>query len=166
MLRRIAVAALLVALAATLSGAPALAATTYNDTVTLIEISSGVVVGSTRVGATFVGQASGTLPGGLTVSINYEPSSPGPLVVNTIVGGSWTLAVYHEGHFRGTVRGAVIGGTAQWNSDGTLAILNAQLSVTGGTERFHHANGSGSFSGTLSHLTFPPTVTGTLQLTF
>jgi len=156
----------LVVLSLAVWSAPALAATTYTDSVQAIEISPGVIVGDTRIGATFVGQASGDLDGALTVSVNYAPPAPGPSVTNTIVGGSWVLAVYENGHFRGTIYGAVTGGTAQWNSDGTVATLSAQLTITGGTERYTKAHGTGSFTGTLSHLTFPPTVLGTLQLTF
>jgi hypothetical protein len=73
------------------SGAALAATTTYTDQVRGVEISAGQIVDQTRVGATFVGRADGQLPGLLGASINYTPPRPGPDVVNTIVGGQWSL---------------------------------------------------------------------------
>src|SRR5262249_12618878 len=80
---------------------------TATDTLSGIEISAGIIVGNVRHGATFVGRAAGQLPGLWAVSINYTPPHPGPNVVNTIVGGSWALAVYSNGTFEGVVYGSV-----------------------------------------------------------
>jgi hypothetical protein len=144
-----------------LASGAALAATTYTDEVRGVEISAGRVVGETRVGATFVGRASGQLPGLLYASVNYTPPRPGPSVVNTIVGGRWSLV----GPW-GVLYGSFTGGEVRWNSAGTLASVNADMTIVGGTVNGKVVSGgSGSFVGTLSHRTFPPTITGTLTLT-
>jgi hypothetical protein len=65
--------------------------------------------------------------------------------------------------------GTVTGGSAVWNSTGpttTTAHVSIALKILGGTGRYAGKSGSGSFRGTLSHLTFPPTITGTLGLSF
>ncbi len=152
---------LLLAIAGSLP-ARADAATTATDQIQGIEIFAGVVNGNVRQGVTFVGRASGDLPGFFTVSVNYTPPHPGPGVTNTIVSGSWTLWVPG----RGTLHGAVTGGTVLWNSSGTIATVMASLAITGGTGTLLGASGSGQFSGQLSHLTSPPQISGTLQLTY
>jgi hypothetical protein len=149
---------------ATLAGPASTVAAT--DTLSGIEISPGIVIGSVRHGATFLGRAAGQLPGVWAVSINYTPPRPGPNVVNTIVGGSWALAVFSNGTFEGVVYGSVPDGTVTWNATGTVASISADLTVLGGTGQFIGATGTGTFSGTLSHLTFPPTIAGTLSLSF
>ena len=137
--------------------------TTYADTVILgrgIETSAGSLAGDTTVGATFIGELTGDLPGTLATSINYTPPFPGPGVTNNIVGGQWALC----GAW-GRVFGSFTNGTVQWNADGTLAGIVANLSVVGGSVNGMPVSGeAGTFNGTLSHLTFPPTVSGTLQL--
>jgi hypothetical protein len=125
------------------------------------EISAGQVVGETRVGATFVGRANGQLPGLLYASVNYTPPRPGPNVVNTITGGQWSLV----GSW-GVLYGSFTGGEVLWNSAGTQASVNAEMVIVGGRVNGKVVSGgSGSFAGTLSHLTFPPTISGTLMLT-
>jgi hypothetical protein len=143
------------------------AATTSADTLKGLEIFPGIIFNNTRFGATFVGQAVGTLPGAWSVTVNYTPPSPGPGVTNRIVGGTWALAVFPWGdHFKGTLFGTVDpGGTVVWNSDGTQATITATLTVQGGTGALYHASGTGTFTGTLSHTTFPPNISGTLTLT-
>jgi hypothetical protein len=136
------------------------------DTLSGIETSPGIIIGSVRHGATFVGHAAGQLPGIWAVSINYTPPHPGPSVTNTIVGGSWALAVFSNGTFEGVVYGSVPDGTVTWNAAGTVASISADLTVLGGTRAFVGATGTGTFTGTLSHLTFPPTIAGTLSLSF
>jgi len=81
----------------------------YADTVLLgrgIEISGGTISGDTRLGATFIGQMSGDLPGVLNFSVNYKPPSPGSGVTNNIVGGEWALCG-PWGTLFGTFTGAV-----------------------------------------------------------
>ena len=85
----------------TLSAAPVRAATPHNDTISGIEVFPGFVVGQVRYGATFVGRATGELPGYIVASINYTPPNPGPGVTNNVVGGRWlrpeveTLPIYN-----------------------------------------------------------------------
>jgi hypothetical protein len=142
-------ASLLVSL---LAGGAALAATkTYTDRVQGVEVSAGQIVGDTRVGVTFVGHADGQFPGVMYASLNYTPPQPVAGEVNQIVGGTWSLTGPE-----GVLIGTFTGGTVKWNADGTVAKVNAEMAISGG--------GSGRFKGTLSHLTFPPTVEGTLKL--
>jgi hypothetical protein len=94
-------------------------------------------------------------------SINYQPPRPGPDVTNTIVGGQWYLA-----GSGGELFGSFTGGTVQWDSTGTVASVDADMAIAGGTVNGKLVRGgSGNFAGTLSHLTFPPTINGTLTLT-
>ena len=145
----------------------AFAPAVYADTVVPgrgIEISEGTIVGDVRYGAIFVGEMSGDLPGVLGASVDYTPSSPGPGVTNTIVGGQWVLC----GPW-GTVYGSFTGGTVQWNADGSLADVVAYTSVLGGSVNgVPVAGGAGTFSGVLDHTPLlqglPPTVGGSLQL--
>ena len=143
------------------------APTTYTDTVVPgrgIEISAGQIVGDTRMGATFIGDVAGDLPGVLASSVNYVPPAPGPGVTNAIVGGQWALC----GPW-GTVFGSFSGGTVQWNADETLADVVGQMRVLGGSVNgIPVSGGAGSFVGVLDHRPLvqglPPTVSGTLQL--
>ena len=156
------------------SAAPGTAAPTiYTDTVALgrgIETSAGTLVGDTTVGASFVGEVTGDLPGVLVASSNYTPPFPGPGVTNNIVGGEWALC----GAW-GAVYGSFVGGSVQWSADasrpdGTLADVVADMSVLGGSVNGVGASpgGAGTFSGVLDHRPLdqglPPTVGGTLQL--
>jgi hypothetical protein len=140
--------------------------TTYTDTVQGVEFSAGTIADDTRLGASFAGEATGDLPGFLVASIDYTPSSLGPGVTNNIVGGGWTLL-----GDRSTILGSFTGGTVQWNEDGTLADVVADMSVLGGSVDGIpvSSGGTGAFGGVLDHrpLTqgLPPTIGGALQLT-
>ena len=161
--------ALAIALALALSSviaAPARAATSHHDTVSGIEIFAGFAFGGVRYGATFVGRATGDVPGYITAYINYTPPNPGPGVTNTVVGGRWTLSVYQGGEFQGRLSGAIAGGAATWNATGTLASIDLVLTVVSGTGAYAGSTGTGSFHGFLSHLTFPPQWGGDLTLDF
>jgi hypothetical protein len=71
-----------------------------------------------------------------------------------------------SGRPRGVLFGSFTGGEVQWHSAGTVASVNANMVIGNGTvNRKVVSGGSGSFVGTLSHLTFPPTIEGTLTLT-
>ena len=147
--------------------------TIYTDTVVPgrgIETSAGTLVGDTTVGASFVGEVTGDLPGILVASSNYTPPFPGPGVTNNIVGGEWALC----GAW-GAVYGSFVGGSVRWSADasrpdGTLADVVADMSVSGSSVNGVGASpgGAGTFSGVLDHRPldqgFPPTVGGTLQL--
>jgi hypothetical protein len=142
------------------SGATLAATKTHTAEVRGVEVSAGQIVGETRVGATFVGRARGQLPGLLHASVNYTPPRPGPNVVNTLVGGQWSLV----GPW-GALFGSFTGGEVRWNSAGMVASVKANMVITNGTVNGKGVSGgSGSFIGTLSHRTFPPTITGTLTL--
>ena len=152
-------------LASLLAGGAALAATKiFTDTVQGVEVSPGQVdeETNTRVGVTFVGHAEGPFPGVMYASLDYTPSSPAPDGgVNTIVGGTWSL----KGP-QGVVYGTFTGGRVDWNENGTVATVVATMTISGGSGKGKQlTGGSGTFDGTLSHLTFPPTVAGTLTLT-
>ena len=68
--------------------------------VSAIEITDGMVgVDSTTgmetaFGYSFLGQATGSLPGSFTLSMNCAPAEPIPGEVSELSGGSWTLPVY------------------------------------------------------------------------
>jgi hypothetical protein len=140
---------------------------TYTDTVQGTEFSAGTIEGDTRFGASFAGEATGNLPGFLVATTDYTPPSPGPNITNNLVGGGWALLGE-----RGTVFGTFSGGTVQWNADGTLADIVADMSVLGGSVDGVpvSSGGVGTFGGVLDHRPLaqglPPTVDGTLQLTF
>jgi hypothetical protein len=129
-----------------------------------IETSMGTVSGGTRYGATFAGSVSGSLDGTLTASADYRPAFPGPGVTNRIVGGSWSLAVYKDGRFQGVLFGPLASGTVRWNPDDTEATTTTVLTVDGGTGAYLGAHGSATLTGNLLHLTYPPTVGGSLTL--
>lgn len=166
---RIAIAAILLTLInVTAIALPVSAQTTYTSTVNGIEVFPGYKCGDVRYGATFVSQATGELSGALGATINYTPNSPVPNGINTIVGGYWSLAVKQSGKIVGLIAGKVTGGNATWTggsgTDTGKVLLS--LSITGGTGIYKGIHGTGSFNGQDSHLTMPPTVTGTLQLTY
>ena len=151
-----------------LAGVPAWAAT-YADDLEGLEISAGRIVGQNRIGATFVGAVTGELPGLVSVSISYTPNSPGVGVTNTVIGGLWSMVICQNGRILGSIYGTVDrGGQAVWNDTGsttTVATISITLTVSGGTGRYYKASGSADFEGFLSHLTFPPTIDGTLNIT-
>ena len=102
----------------------------------------------------------------MTVTIKYTPNSPGVGLTNTVVGGQWALLVYQNRQLLGSLSGTVTGGSAVWNTTGTTTTISVwiALKILAGTGRYAGKSGTGSFTGTLSHLTFPPTITGTLGL--
>jgi hypothetical protein len=165
-MKRLVLAIALALLLSSLATTPARAAALHSDTVSGVEIFPGFAVGQVRYGATFVGRATGELPGFIVASINYTPPNPGPGVTNAVVGGWWALSVYQGGEFKGKLTGTIAGGAAKWNDTGTLASINLALAVASGTGAYAGAFGTGSFAGVLSHLTFPPQWGGALKLNF
>jgi hypothetical protein len=128
------------------------------------EISAGTISADTRFGATFVGDVAGGLPGALFSSVHYAPPSPGPAVTNYVVGGEWALC----GSW-GVVFGSFTDGAIRWNADGSLAAVDTDVAVLGGSiNGVALSGGSGGFGGALDHTPLaqglPPTIGGTLQL--
>lgn len=159
-------------------GNAATAATPATYALRGIEISQGIIIDDTRFGATFVGATQGIAGSALgttgtwSVSVNYNnPPSPGPNVRNHIVGGFWSLTVYKNNRVLGSVWGTVVGGETEWNDAGTKANVTANLQIQGGSGIFRGSSGIAVFGptgspGTLSHQTFPPTISGPLVLPF
>jgi probable HAF family extracellular repeat protein len=127
--------------------------------------------------ARFAGLTSGNLPGAFVALINYTPTRIGPNVLSTITNGRWAQVVTETVNgrpvLRGTIYGRVIGGSAQWNSDGTHSIVGLQLTVEGGTMRYLGVRGTGVFDNGLwdrgSLTARPPRlpgITGQLRLFF
>ncbi len=128
------------------------------------EISAGTISDDTRFGATFVGDVAGGLPGVLFSSVHYAPPSPAPALTNYVVGGEWALC----GSW-GVVFGSFTDGAIRWNADGSLAAVDTNVAVLGGSiNGVALSGGSGSFGGALDHTPLarglPPTIGGTLQL--
>jgi hypothetical protein len=132
------------------------AATTYTDSV------SGVEVAATSTKGTFVGTASGDLPGYWKAIVYHTPLSPSA----TVTGGSIYLASYFG------VRGDVSGGSVTFLS-GT-GCSNQYYDVHLDLSNVHgggKTGGTGTFDGTLVHkrtllfgqcVTYGATVSGTL----
>jgi hypothetical protein len=131
------------------------------DSVTGIEISAGSINSTNplvRVGTTFTGAAKGSLPGWWYAKVNYTPPNPGGGVTNTLQSGVWDL-IGAKGSFSGIVD-TTTPSTVIWNSAGTIAELNIHFTIQKSFSRAYPGLKSAKFTGTLSHLTFPPTIKG------
>jgi hypothetical protein len=134
------------------------ATTTYTDSV------SGVEVAATSTKGTFVGRATGDLPGYWKAIVYHTPLSPSA----TVTGGSFYLASYFY------VRGNVSGGSVTFlgSSDCSNEYYGVHLdlsNVYGGGS----TGGTGTFDGTLVHkrtllfghcVTYGASVSGTLVI--
>jgi hypothetical protein len=159
---------ILVAVAATLAlmaFPAAAAAATHNDTV------AGTEIAETSTQGTFVGKATGDLPGAWKAVVQHTPLSPSA----TITGGSFRFL---------TTSLQIIVGT--FNPGGTVTQLNPGAGCTNQTYLVQDTlsnvgvgspgSGSGTFQVVLTHFranfpfvgcqTFAATVQGTLSLTF
>jgi hypothetical protein len=96
------------------------------------------------------GTASGTLPG--TVSARFK-------VTVVVVTGSVTI--YPRGGGSLTIK---VLGVPQ--SAGTVAKFSGTLTVTGGSGRYAHARGSGTFTSTVNRRTWAGTVHTNAKLTY
>lgn len=133
---------------------------TLTGVVDAIEIAAGNTEGDVTYGAAFVGQIGGDFNAFVEFSIDYTPPEPAPNVVHTIVGGSWRIE-----RDDGVLAGTFTGGTAAWDDNEFNAAVTGELLVTEATGVFAAAGGVGTFTGTLSHRTFPPSLDGTLEVT-
>jgi hypothetical protein len=134
-----------------------------------IEVSSGLEGGERGVtyGVSFLGKTTGVLPGSFFMSLNHtsflSPDSP----INTINGGTWSLAVYQYNRYLGAIYGRVAEGSMNWKAPDTVAAVNITLMVDGGTRIFTGVSGKGTFTGTLNRMVDDkPAMNGTLNLQF
>jgi hypothetical protein len=102
--------------------------------------------------AFFGGNFSGTIgnkaaSGLFFVGVNHDPL-PDPNQSAAITGGSWSITTDVK-----SLRGAVTGGTIYNNGDGTF-LVTVILEISKG------GNGTMTFTGTLNHNVFPPTIAG------
>ncbi len=89
-----------------------------------------------------------------TISFNREAFVRSS-VRDVIVSGSWTMTVYKNGEYSGTLYGDVASGQAQYNYDETgnvsTGLINAKLRIKGGTDNFANVTASeataGNFTG-------------------
>ena len=109
-------------------------------------------------------EASGTLPGSFTVSLNLNATN--------ITGGSWRLVAKRtneDGSVSelGVIEGVVSGGSVSLNQDGSVAALSAvRLTVQGGSGNYAALTaGSGTLAGALTREPSPQ-FRGTLRLDF
>jgi hypothetical protein len=108
------------------------AGTAYSDTLTGTEIAP-----ITSTLGTFVGVATGQLPGAWRVQIAHEPLASGPTVL--ITGGTFTLITRSGKRLRGSV------------TAGSVTVTNRGAHCTNQTYRVTAAFKLGSFDGTLTH---------------
>ncbi len=138
-----------------------------------IEVSPGTVdiVDDTRWGHTFT---MGSDEGNLTVSLNYSSYQPNRDGGNIIVGGTWTMAVYKNGVYKGMLFGDVVGGLMEWkiskSSVITTGAVKAQLRTKGGTDDFKQITNVdvlGNLAATISYTEIAlPKISGFADLMF
>jgi hypothetical protein len=127
--------------------------------VTSIEITDGMVGVDSRTGKetafgySFLGQATGSLPGSFTLSMNCAPAVPIPGSASEISGGSWTLPVYMTSikgatSYAGSLYGTIAKGEMSWDKTGRNATVYIVLDVKG-TQTWEGVGGYASFAGTL-----------------
>ena len=151
MQRRFAWVALVVLLSAAAVPLRASSLPAIQGTVAGIELCEQATCGA----AVFVGFFGGSLNGRpaygtITVAVTHEIPLPDPNVTKLVTGGRWRIQLL-SGR---TVSGIVTGGTLHNNNgDGTFHVVAAMLITDGGI-------GGLTFDGTLSHNTFPPTISG------
>jgi hypothetical protein len=115
------------------------------------ETSAGSVEDGVRYGTTFIGPATGDVAGTFVASINYSPPNPGPNVVNTVVGGTWSIT-----SGAGSVSGVFSSGTAVWDDKEEVATISVIMKVLGGSGIYDNAPREATFHGTLDHRGWPP----------
>lgn len=138
--------------------AAARTAATYNDTLSAFRTAT-----SESDAVAVVINAAGDLPGMGKLTLKREG--------NNVNGGSWTLTVLPANadataSARGTLSGAVTGGTLSFNADGTLTGASAvQLTIEGGTGEQAGVSGSAVINLSLSAEN-PSKLSGTFVLNF
>lgn len=151
----------------------------YTSVLDGIETAPGVVSkdGTALAGITYSMDVSGPLSGHFTVVLDAVGGRPNSVSGNQISRGTWTLAVYKDGIYQGTLFGEVANGMMDWKRDGKAVIagvIDAELTVKGGTKEISNVIGEQAY-GTFSVFWqaspkgsegTPPTLSGKLELTF
>jgi hypothetical protein len=122
-------------------------------------------------GYSFLGRSSGELPGSFMLSMNCRPAIFEPGGSNELVGGTFTLPVYLEkatrgSNYQGALYGQVTGGKMSWDKTGTLATVEMNFTVDGGTQNLSDRRGEGVFQGILTEGEKGSTLDGELMITF
>jgi hypothetical protein len=162
------IAVLLVSGIAALAAPAALTVSSYTDALQGAEIAASSTEG------TFVGTASGALPGTWTVTVDHTPLSA---TGATITGGGFSVETALNGLPTLVLGTLAYGGTVTVTNPGsgctkqTFAIYAPLISVG----EWHAGGGSGLFTGTLTHyryslfghcIVYSATITGGVSLTF
>lgn len=88
-------------------------------------------------GNTFlVAGSEGKSLGQLTLSVDYVSGTPDAFNGNRVTNGTWSLALFREGQYAGSIYGNFVVGSFQWkiSREGlTRGMLSAKLRVVGGT---------------------------------
>jgi hypothetical protein len=117
-----------------------------------IELCEQAVCGAAIFTGLFNGQVAGRrVLGSISVAVKHDPL-PLPGDTAAITGGIWGLQVFLGRAFSGILTG----GTLHNNGDGTFQVITGMLLTSGGV-------GTMTFQGTLSHNTFPPTISGQIS---
>lgn len=111
----------------------------YTSKLEGVEAAPGVVYGrsAVRVGTTYATDISGPLTGHFTAVFDSAAPDPDPENGNQIVRGTWTLAVYRDGAYQGTLFGEIVSGDMAWKGTGNVmefGMIRAELTVKGGTK--------------------------------
>jgi hypothetical protein len=120
-------------------------------TVAGIELCEEATCGAAIFVTGFAGQVGGHFAiGTILVSVVHELPLPGPNLSVNILGGAWRLTLLNGQ----TMSGILAHGTLLNNNGNGTFHVNVPMVITSG------GVGGATFDGTLSHNTFPPTISG------
>src|SRR5438874_1757400 len=138
--------ALALGVVALCASAPALAAHTYNDTI------SGYEYYFTSTEGRFAGSASGALPGSWNADVRHTPLCSSCTPTATITGGTFSLATIVDGS-PALVTGRFTGGSVQVTNPGANCTNQtfAVDGILGNVGRWYWGSGTGRFSAILTH---------------
>ncbi len=164
----------------------------YTSQIEGVEAAPGVASadGAAITGTTYTLDVSGTLTGHFTAVMDSTlPAPPDQKDAHfvydilpeqkgdqQIVRGTWTMAVYQDGAYRGTLFGEITSGTMGWNYDKTTTsgTIRAELTIKGGTKGMANVTAGQSFgafeviweSNPNGNEAASPTLNGSLDLAF
>ncbi|MCM3871991.1 MAG: hypothetical protein ND895_15005 [Pyrinomonadaceae bacterium] len=126
-----------------------------------IEVSTGHEETGEAYGWMCYAKTTGTLPGNLTLSMNYE-GTKAPGTFSTVTGGAWTLPVYEQSAlstmrpiridpYLGVLFGSVEAGAVTWDKAGTTATVELKLLIRGGTQALADVGGTAVLYGTVNY---------------